>query len=117
MILHLTILLAFQLAGEAISRGLSLPLPGPVIGMAMLFLLLAARPALADRIRPTTTVLLAHLSLLFVPAGVGVVGHLDRFGTDGPALLVALVASTVLAIGAGAGAFVLALRLTGARDE
>ncbi len=116
MILHLTALLVFQLAGEALSRGLALPLPGPVLGMALLFVALAAVPRLAAAIAPTARVLLAHLSLLFVPAGVGVVGHLDRLGTEGAAILVALVLSTVLAIAAGALAFVATARAAGVTE-
>lgn len=63
-------------------------------------------PRLAQTITPTTTVLLGHLSLLFVPAGVGVVGHLDKFGSDGAALGVAIIGSTVVAISIGALTFV-----------
>lgn len=116
MILHLTALLLFQLAGEALSRGFALPLPGPVIGMALLFVTLLIIPRLAEAITPTARVLLAHLSLLFVPAGVGVVGHLDRLGSDGPAIGLAIVGSTVLAILVGVGAFVLTAKLIGTPD-
>ena len=104
MIGHLTLLLSFQLAGEVIARTLGLPLPGPVIGMALLFAALLAVPRLSA-VQPTAKVLLAHLSLLFVPAGVGVVGHLDRFGSDGPAIAAAILGSTVLAILAGVFTF------------
>ncbi|MBL8489801.1 MAG: CidA/LrgA family protein [Rhodocyclaceae bacterium] len=43
MIAAITLLLLFQLAGEAIALYLALPVPGPVIGMALLFLALALR--------------------------------------------------------------------------
>lgn len=105
MIIHLATLLGFQLLGEITSRGLGLPLPGPVIGMAALFLTCVMWPKLAQTIAPTTTALLAHLSLLFVPAGVGVVGHLDKIGNDGPALGLAIVGSTIIAITVGALTF------------
>lgn len=110
MILNLTILLAAQLAGEILSRGLALPVPGPVLGMAMLAIALILRPALAQRLHPTTSGLLAHLSLLFVPAGVGVMGHLDKFGRDGLPILLTLIASTALAIAVGAVVFSLLAR-------
>lgn len=113
MILHLTTLLAFQLLGEITARVFDLPLPGPVIGMVYLFIALMLVPRLAAAITPTTKVLLAHLSLLFVPAGVGVVGHLDRFGSDGPALAVAILGSTALAITTGVLAFTGITRLIG----
>jgi len=106
MIVHLATLLAFQLLGEVTSRGLDLPLPGPVVGMAALFATCLVWPRLASIIAPTTNVLLAHLSLLFVPAGVGVVGHLDKFGADGLALGVTIIGSTIAAIVVGVLTFV-----------
>lgn len=113
MILHLTLLLLFQLAGEITARALSLPVPGPVIGLAALVLAFLASPRLARAMQPTANGLLAHLSLLFVPAGVGVVGHLGLLGAQGGQLLLTLIGSTVLAIAAGAGVFVWVQRLTG----
>lgn len=89
--------------------------PGPVLGMGLLFVLMLTVPRLGDFMRPTGEGILRHLSLLFVPAGVGVVGHLRQLGENGLALGVALVASTVLAIGAGVLTFVLVARLTGAK--
>ncbi|EYD73372.1 CidA/LrgA family protein [Limimaricola hongkongensis] len=116
MIVNLVVLLACQLSGEVAARGLGLPVPGPVIGMALLFAALVLRPKLAERIAPTTSGLLAHLSLLFVPAGVGVVGHLDTLGRDGVALIAALLLSTVAAILAGVWVFLAVARLTGASE-
>jgi putative effector of murein hydrolase LrgA (UPF0299 family) len=117
MILPLATLLVFQLAGEVIARGLGLPLPGPVIGMAMLFVAVMASPRLAEGLRPVASGLLAHLSLLFVPAGVGVVGHLDLIAAEGAGLGLALVGSTVLAIAAGALTFRAVARAMGAGEE
>lgn len=105
MILALTVILGFQLLGEVVSRALGLPLPGPVLGMVALVITLALLPGLADRLRPTAQGLLSNLSLLFVPAGVGIVGHLGTLRAEGPALLVAVVVSTALAIAAAALTF------------
>ena len=116
MLLSVTVLLLLQLVGETAARGLGLPIPGPVIGLAGFFALLVLRPALAERVRQTAQTLLTHLSLLFVPAGVGVVGHLETFGADGAALIAAVVISTILAILAGVATFLLVARLTGAGD-
>jgi holin-like protein len=102
VIAPLTTLLAFQLVGEALTFGFKLPIPGPVIGMALLLGAIAARRALLDALRPTTTTLLQHLSLLFVPAGVGVMVHGRRLADEGVAIVVALVLSTVLALAATA---------------
>ena len=113
----LSVLLLFQLAGETVSRGLGLSVPGPVLGLAALFVALLIAPRLATYMRDTVTGLLGHLSLLFVPAGVGVVAHLDTFGAYGPGLIVAMVVSTVLAILAAVGAFLLVARITGAAGD
>ncbi len=117
MIRVVLILLAFQLAGETVSRGLSLAVPGPVLGLAGLFTAFLIVPRLAGYMQETVQGLLAHLSLLFVPAGVGVVAHLDVIAAHGIGLIVALVGSTVLAILAGVGAFVLVARLTGGLED
>ncbi len=117
MIAHIALLLAFQLAGEVMRTALGLTIPGPVIGMALFFIALLAIPRLAENIRGTAQGLLAHLSLLFVPAGVGIVGHLDKLGSDGIALFVAILGSTTLAILAGVGTFLGVARLTGGRDD
>lgn len=113
MIWHLLALLMAQLAGEVTARGFGLLVPGPVIGLIYLLVLLLVFPRVAEAIRPTASGLLAHLSLLFVPAGVGVVAHLDVLGNNAGALLAALVLSTLLAIVVGALVFVGVSKLTG----
>lgn len=116
MIAALTTILGFQLIGEVSSRALNLPLPGPVVGLVLLVGCCLARPALADRLRPVTRGLLAHLSLFFVPAGVGVVAHMDLIRSNGVGLALAIAGSTVLAIAAGALAFAAVARMTGSTD-
>ncbi len=110
-------LLLCQLAGEAISRALHLPLPGPVLGLILILIGFTLWPPLIARVRDTAQGFLNHLSLLFVPAGVGVVGHLDELGKTGPRLLVALVVSTILAIAVGALTFAAVARLTGSKAD
>ncbi|MGB0683954.1 MAG: CidA/LrgA family protein [Magnetovibrionaceae bacterium] len=94
----LTVLLACQLAGEVLSVALDLPIPGPVIGMALLFAGLALFGRLPDSLVETGQGLLNHLSLLFVPAGVGVVTHLGLIQAEWLPLVLALVISTIVAI-------------------
>lgn len=98
MLNAITALLVFQLIGEAIARATALPLPGPVIGMALLFLALTLRGELPESLRATAGGLLQHLSLLFVPAGVGVVLHLGLIADQWPAIVTALIGSTLLTI-------------------
>lgn len=94
MIAALTQLLLFQLAGEVIARGFDFPVPGPVIGMALLFLFLALRQGPGEEMRKTAQGLLQHLSLLFVPAGTGVMLHLHRLQDEWLPLLLSLLVST-----------------------
>ncbi|MBI1170161.1 CidA/LrgA family protein [bacterium] len=117
MIAALLPLLLCQLVGEAVSRALHLPLPGPVLGLILMLAGFALWPGLLNRVRPLAQGFLGHLSLLFVPAGVGVVGHLDELSRTGLPLLVALVVSTVLAITVGALTFAAVARWTGSRAD
>lgn len=126
MIRGFFLLLLCQLVGEALARGLGLPAPGPVIGLALLTIGFAVRNRwwpLTDEDVATSDVgkaatgLLGALSLMFVPAGVGVVQYFGLLGEHGlaVALAVALVVSTVLTLLATVGAFLLVKRLIGAR--
>jgi holin-like protein len=102
-ILHaLALLLAFQLIGEGAAYALGLPVPGPVLGMTLLLVAVALRRDLLALLKPTTGTLLTHLSLLFVPAGVGVMVHGARLAAEGVAIVVSVVVSTVLALAATA---------------
>ena len=82
-----------QSVGELLSRGLHLPFPGPVIGM--LLLVLALRwPVVRAPVAACANFLLSHLSLLFVPVGVGVMTHLGLLGQFGVRMLAVIVLST-----------------------
>ncbi|MBY3422491.1 CidA/LrgA family protein [Rhizobium laguerreae] len=100
MIVGITILLIFQLVGEAIAYFLHGVVPGPVIGMALIFVTLSvargrffvtpSRQAVA-----TSNALLANLGVLFVPAGVGIVQHFDLIAERGLAVYATILVSTV----------------------
>lgn len=98
MIGSIASLLLCQLAGEIAARVLGLPLPGPVLGMALLFAILLVRGGVPEPLRETAGGLLRHLSLLFVPAGVGVLAHLGLLADAWMPIAAALVASTVVTI-------------------
>lgn len=115
MLAGLAALLLCQLAGEAVVRAISLPVPGPVVGMVLLFALMIARAPLPALLRDTADGILRHLSLLFVPAGVGLVNNLDRLGSDGLLLLLVVVVSTVIALASTALVFAGVARLIGDR--
>jgi putative effector of murein hydrolase LrgA (UPF0299 family) len=116
----LTILLSCQLAGEVLARSLSLPIPGPVIGLVLLAVLLLAfsgRPGAgaADLthgdLARTAQVLVGALGLLFVPTGVGVVQQLNLLGTHAVGILITVFASSIITMLATVGTFLLVKRL------
>jgi holin-like protein len=102
MLNALTLLLLFQLAGEAIVLFFALPVPGPVIGMGLLFAALSLRGGPSRELRGTAQNLLQHLSLLFVPAGVGVMLHIERIADEWLPIVAALFFSTFVTIAVAA---------------
>lgn len=126
MIRGITILLTCQLIGEVLARGLHLGVPGPVLGfggLVIALLVLSARGDIDDSLVSTSdlgrvsTGLLSCLSLLFVPAGVGVIRHLGVLGAHGIAIALAVVLSTVVTMIATVWTFVLVRRLTDRRRD
>jgi len=113
MIYHLVLILGFQLIGEVITRGFGTPIPGPVIGMILFVCAMIMWPKLADHVRGTAMGLLAHLSLLFVPAGVGIVGHVTRLGNELGPILFIIVASTALSLIAAVYTFLIVAKWVG----
>jgi putative effector of murein hydrolase LrgA (UPF0299 family) len=120
MIASLSLILLCQLAGEVIVRGLGLPMPGPVLGLLFLLLLLLGRdrfavlargPLQGDGVEGASRGLLAHLSLLFIPAGVGVVQKLDLLAEHGIAIVLILAVSVVVTLLVTVATFLLASRL------
>lgn len=119
MIVSFTLILLAQLVGEVLARATALSVPGPVIGMALLFLFMVLRDrwsGIASRILAAPLVdgtlersgkgLLAHLSLMFIPAGAGIVGRLDVLEAHGLALAGVVVVSTLATLSATALTFV-----------
>jgi len=113
----ITLLLLFQLAGETLALFFRWPVPGPVIGMALLFATLWLRDGPSRELRNTAQDLLQHLSLLFVPAGVGVMLHFQRMADEWIAIVVALVVSTIVAIAIGALTLSALTRGAGSRQD
>ncbi|MCS7269148.1 MAG: CidA/LrgA family protein [Geminicoccaceae bacterium] len=98
MVYDFLLLLSFQLLGELLVFSLALPVPGPVLGLLALFLLCLVLGRVPAGLEGTAPALLSHLSLLFVPAGVGVMLHLGRIAAEWWAILAAVLLSTWLAV-------------------
>jgi holin-like protein len=111
MLAALIWLLLFQFAGDVTARWLELPFPGPVLGMAMLFVVLVIRGRVPENLRSTGDRLLQHLMLLLVPATAGVMVDFKRFaaewlpivlaGVGGAAVTIAVTALTLHLLLAG----------------
>ena len=103
MLNALTLLVTCQLIGEIVSRGLGLPIPGPVIGLLLLLAMLIVRERRGRggpgaELKAAASGLLGNLGLLFVPAGVGVVTQLDVLGRNWLPIAVSILVSTTLGL-------------------
>lgn len=103
MLNALTLLLVCQFAGELAAHAAGIPIPGPVLGMLLLLVGLiwrehTVRKGPDPELKAVASGLLGNLSLLFVPAGVGVTTQLDVLAKSWLPLTVAIVVSTFLGL-------------------
>lgn len=91
----LLILLAYLGAGTLVAHLTRVPVPPSVLGMLLLTLSLRLGVLPAARVRPAAELLIRHMALLFVPAGVGLMLYADLLREQWPALLLAGVGSTL----------------------
>jgi holin-like protein len=117
MLGYLTVIFVCQLAGELLAAALGLSVPGPVIGMLLLLGGLIVWGSLPTDLGAVADGLLTHLSLLFIPAGVGVMLHAGILGRDWLPISIALVVSTLLAIAVTAWTMVALERRGGSRSQ
>ncbi|MGO4715840.1 CidA/LrgA family protein [Bradyrhizobium sp. 2TAF24] len=126
MIASFSLILLCQLGGEIVVRAIGVPVPGPVLGFLALLVLLLARdrwsglalgPLRPGAVEGASKALLANLSLLFVPAGVGVVQKLDLIAAHGMAIFAVLALSVVLTLLATVGTFLLTGQLLGSSGD
>lgn len=111
------LLLTCQLVGEVIARAAGVPLPGPVIGMVLLFIGLMVRGDIPADLQAVARGLLDHLALLFVPAGVGVMLHLTLVADEWRPIAAALIGSTLLTVAVTALVMRALLRVTGGGEN
>ncbi len=96
------LLLVLQTLGEVLVHALGWLVPGPVMGLLLLFAALGWPPLRAP-VEAAAQVLLTHLSLLFVPVGAGIILHVDLLARYGVELVATLVLSTAIGIAVTAG--------------
>jgi len=96
MVQGLTLLLLFQLCGECLCRLFDLPIPGNVMGMGLLLLGLTVGWIDLKWLEEAAELLLANMTLFFVPAGVGVMVYSDLIAAEWLPITVATVVSTFI---------------------
>ncbi|WP_233857310.1 CidA/LrgA family protein [Paraburkholderia sp. HD33-4] len=96
------ILLGFQCLGELIAFITRVPVPGPVLGMVLLLCLLSVKPSVVPAVEQVSRGLLNHLSLFFVPAGVGVMVFAEQLQSQLFAIALAIIVSTILSMAVAA---------------
>ncbi len=103
MLFYLTLIFCCQLIGGLLVSATALPVPGPVVGMALLFCGLLLHGKLPEDLGRVADALITNLSLLFIPAGVGVMLHLQLLGDELLPISTALVASTLITVAVSGG--------------
>jgi holin-like protein len=98
MLTYLMVISLFEIAGDFLQKIAGLPIPGPVIGMALLLFALIVKGRLPDGLDRAASGLLSYLPMLFVPAGVGVMVHFDLIRVEWRAIAAGIVISSFLAI-------------------
>ncbi|MCU7837349.1 MAG: CidA/LrgA family protein [gamma proteobacterium symbiont of Taylorina sp.] len=99
------VLLVYQLLGEVGVLLCKIPIPGPVLGMILLFLTLLLKDKIIfstkksfSSLENAATTLLSHLALLFIPAGVGMMVHFDLIVREWLPILIVLLFSTIMTL-------------------
>ncbi|OAN42964.1 murein hydrolase transporter LrgA [Paramagnetospirillum marisnigri] len=98
MLFSLSILLVCQLAGEVLVRLSGLPLPGPVVGMVILFVGLVIRGRVPDSLDQSVRAIFANFIVLFIPASVGVMVHLGAIWTEALPIALGVAGSMVVTL-------------------
>ena len=92
------IILGIYLIGEILSSTLSLPIPGNILGMVILFVLLCTKTIKVDQISNVTNFLLDHLAFFFIPAGVGLMSSMGIIKATWLQLLIVCIVTTIVII-------------------
>lgn len=96
---QLLYILSFSLLGEVLSKVFTLPIPGSVIGMLLLFLALQFKLLKVKDVETVGGFLLGNLSILFLPAGVGIMVYFPVIKDTWWLLLIISLLTTAFTIG------------------
>lgn len=98
MIYAFAALFVFQLMGEFIVQWTHLPLPGPLVGMALMLVAMLIRGRIPDALERTADKLFSHMMLFFIPIVTGVMMHFERVANEGLAFIIACVVGSAVSL-------------------
>lgn len=96
--MQLSFLLSLWLAGELISKGCQIPIPGSVMGMVLLFILLSIGIVKIEQIKELSDFLLDNLAFFFVPFGVGLLNSAGILKNNWWQIVLIVIITTIMVI-------------------
>lgn len=96
VLFQIGIIIAFTWAGKWIALLLPIPVPGSVIGMALLFTALHQGLIHLNWVQAGATLLISEMLLFFIPAVVGFMQYTWMFGVKGISVLFIVISGTAL---------------------
>ncbi|HLT93683.1 MAG TPA: CidA/LrgA family protein [Membranihabitans sp.] len=93
----ISVLFLIYFVGAWCVQWINFPIPGPVFGMLLIFLMLQCKLIQLDWVQPGAQWLLTYLGLFYVPYGVGIINSGDLLAGWGWQITI-LVVATVLTV-------------------
>ncbi|MCW8092799.1 CidA/LrgA family protein [Alteromonas sp. ASW11-130] len=87
------------LCGEYLVLRFSIPLPGALIGLALLFGLMVFSSSLTNSISVAAKPLLGNMAFFFIPAVMGIAIYWSTLQDNIVSITIAIVGSTILSLG------------------
>ena len=95
-LLQIVLITLFSLLGQMLANAAGLPVPGGVIGMALVLALLASGLLRFRNVHRGASWLLGEMLLFFVPAVMSLLDHREFLGVLGAKLLAVILLGTAL---------------------
>lgn len=86
------------LAGSSIQQFVGTSIPGSIIGMLILFSLMASGLVPSEWVKPSANLFIRYMILLFVPISVGLMEHFDTLVDNALPILASAVGGTLIVI-------------------
>ena len=116
MIYAIAALFLLQWLGDVLVQWLGLPIPGPLVGMLLMFVGLVVMGRTPPALESVSGALLRHLMLLFIPAVAGLMLHFARVADEWIPFMVAGIGGAAVTIVVSALTLRWALRLAGKHE-